>query len=230
MTLQPPPAPSNDEAISVLAADRARARRSLLVLGIIATTIALLALNRQAITDWWTSLTFEPGQFAQQLTTDIGLTAEGERIFLMAQPEVVSSEELAQACDVEESSHDSFTSGCYTVGGRIWILEPSFEFPKELVVVTAAHEMLHAAWFRFDAGERDRMRELLRSALIALPADHWLLDRMSVYSMDAPEKEYEELFAVMGTEVELDLGTALEGVYARYLTDRKALVERTTYF
>lgn len=233
MSLNPPTgavAEPDDPTAALLAADRVRARRRLLLLAVLALVIGLVAANRQALSDWWTSVTSSPTESALALAAQIGLTEEGERIFLMARPEVLGQTAFNQACSVDEDAPDHFTSGCYSAAGRIWILEANSDYPQSWVAVTAAHEMLHAAWYRFDAAERDRITALIREAVASLPEDHWLLERMTAYSEDAPEKEYEELFAVIGTEVSEHVGEELETVYRRYLVDRGALIERSLWF
>lgn len=150
------------------------------------------------------------------------LTDEGRRIFYDTHPRVLDGPNFAGKCD-----HDGAVIGCF-VGppGSIFIFEPADPRLAAEMVTTAAHELLHAAYATQSDEEHDTLRPLLEAELARLPADHPVRTEIAGSVGDHPEQRTTELFAYLGSQIAGDGGFAptLETVYARYISDRQALV------
>ena len=94
------------------------------------------------------------------------------------------------------------------------------------LVETVAHETLHAAWNRLDDAERAQLTPLLNAVVDAIPADDTIHQQIAGSVGAHAESRPTELFAYVGTQVWRDggLDPQLEAVYARFVTDRAALV------
>jgi hypothetical protein len=89
-------------------------------------------------------------------------------------------------------------------------------------IVTAAHEMLHAAYERLGAGERQNLDKLLQEQL-ARTTDQELLDLVKIYEKSEPGQELNELHSLFATEV-AELSPELETYYKKYFVDRQKVV------
>jgi hypothetical protein len=165
------------------------------------------------------------------LADEAFFTAEGREIFFDARPRILDEDELSQACDqrafVSDDSDSGRTVGCYTGYDVISIFKPDDARLRPMMVTTAAHEMLHAVYARLDPAERDDVDALVEAELLRVPADDGVHRQIAASVGDRSENRANELFAYLGSQVVLDSGFApeLEAYYARYFTDRDALVD-----
>lgn len=169
-----------------------------------------------AAADQLTVWTSPPDPDDVALADAIGFTAEGERIFFASRPEVESAARFNEDCPAE----GSIVLGCYT-RGRIYVYEVTDERLAGTNEVTAAHEMLHAAYERLGDDERARVDALVSAQIDALPADDPLRATVDAYPADQRLNEFHSRF---GTEVE-ELSPELEEHYARYFTDRSRIYD-----
>jgi chromosome segregation ATPase len=88
--------------------------------------------------------------------------------------------------------------------------------------VTAAHEMLHAAYARMSDDERAKVDRLTAEAVANL-TDERILEVVDNYRSDDPASVPNELHSILGTEVS-DLPQELEEHYARFFDDRQNVV------
>ncbi|HEX6365157.1 MAG TPA: hypothetical protein VF000_03350 [Agromyces sp.] len=159
------------------------------------------------------------------------LTEEGREIFFDARPRLRDDDEVSRECDQRafepDDSGGGTTVGCYNGYDVISILEPDDARLRPMMVTTAAHELLHAAYARLDAAERDEVDALVAAEILRVPADDAVHAQIAASVGDRSENLANELFAYLGSQVVLDGGFApeLEAYYARYFTDRYALVD-----
>ena len=94
------------------------------------------------IRDWWILRNYQPPAeivaFAQSTT----MTPKATREFYLAQPDLERKQTFGQNCPVGELS---LVLGCYN-GSRIYVLKVEKAELSKVMDVTAAHEMLHAAY------------------------------------------------------------------------------------
>jgi hypothetical protein len=110
--------------------------------------------------------------------------------------------------------------GCYSEG-NVYVYAVTDERLAGTVEVTAAHEMLHAAYERLSPDERARVDGLVEEAIAAIPEDDPVYADLALYPADQLADEWHSR---LGTEF-ADLPPALEQHYAVYFDDRAKVVE-----
>jgi hypothetical protein len=199
-----------------------------LALGFIAAQMAVFtgaswALdNRQKLSDRLTAWQFEPDDTLQVIIDGAGLSLEGSMYFSASLPEVVPAFEFDRFCTTREPGIGVL--GCYRVTEkRIYLYEVTDERLVSILPVVAAHEMLHASWFRFDQDTRDELAVLLEENFAKLPDDHRLRERIKQYEDNDPSSRIPELYAILGTEIS-PLTEELDDHYRRFFDDREQVV------
>ena len=178
--------------------------------------------NRQAISDRATAWQFEPDATIQDIVTQAGLSRTGELYLYASLPEVVPAFEFDKFCSRREPGIGVL--GCYRIQEqRIYLFDVTDARLRSIVPVVAAHEMLHAAWFRFDPALHQELGVLLEADFAKLPADHRLRDRIAQYEANDPNSRIPELYAILGTEI-APLSPELEEHFATYFDDRTKVV------
>ena len=203
-----------------------RVRRTLgflLFLALLAAAVFAM-LHRQEIQDHFRAVSFEPSPRAVQVLDDLDLTDAGRRIFLASHPTVDGSQHFSEQCAEVDHSEQGHVLGCYT-DEQIHLFDVADERVRGIVEVTAAHELLHAAYARLSEAERADLATRLREAYESLRGDHpELAERMAVYEHLSDAAFANELHSVLGTEVRA-LPRWLEDHYAQWFADRGALLD-----
>lgn len=178
--------------------------------------------NRQWLSDRAIARQFVPSEELRAYVADAGLSPEGEVYLFASVPEVVPAGEFDRYCSRDEPGIGVL--GCYRLAEkRIFLYDVTDDRLEPMEPVIAAHEMLHAAWDRFDERTQNDIATLLEEGFAALPDDHQLRERIASYEDFDPNSRIPELYALMGTEV-ATLPAALEEHYARFFTDRQRVV------
>jgi prefoldin subunit 5 len=195
-------------------------RRWPLVLGIVSTLMIVAVVvvvspwdrtRGQWLQDQFTVLTQPSPESIQAIADATGMSDEGRLIFLASTPEVEQADEFNDDCAVESQG----TLGCYD-GNDIYIYAVTDSRLKGTIEVTAAHEMLHAAYQRLSPDDRTRVDAMVAEAVDALPPDDPVFTDMAGYPKDQwPDEWHSRLGSEFG-----DLPPALETYYARYFDDR----------
>lgn len=190
------------------------------------TTATLVALSfliftyRQAIIDRFVVWRYTPSSAISSIAEQATLTDSGKFYFYASTPEIDSSDTFNKNCVRQEAT--SAILGCYYMQ-RIFLYDvKNNETLSGVKTVTAAHEMLHAAWERLSSSEQTRLGLLLESAYNKVKTSE-LATRMEYYARSQPGERTQELHSILGTEFN-DLGGELNDYYARYFKDRTALV------
>jgi hypothetical protein len=145
-----------------------------------------------------------------------GMSEEGELIYRASTPEVEDDDDFSEHCSIEGGA----VLGCY-YEGNVYVYAVTDERLAGTVEVTAAHEMLHAAYERLSPDERDRIDALVDEAIAAIPDDDPTFDDLELY----PAAQHaDEWHSRLGTEF-AELSPALEEHFARYFDDRAKVVE-----
>ena len=167
----------------------------------------------------------------EQVSNRIGLTDEGLAIFTATRPQLLNSAEFHDACgSASETSGDGSWAvvGCYYglggESGRVAVFRPGDDRLADQVVVTAAHEFLHAAYARLTPDQQDRLAPLLEARWSSIPADDPIQTSLASSVGGSSENRATEQFAYLGTELADAGDPALEDFYAPYFVDRQALV------
>lgn len=150
----------------------------------------------------------------------IGFTSRGGNIFYASQPTVQDKVEFNNSCGSTERT--AAILGCF-FEDRIYLYNVSNVELDGALEVTAAHEMLHAAYQRLSLLERDRIDSLIQAEYAKVKDLPMIKDLMDYYKTAEPGAELNELHSILGTTV-ADLSPELEDYYKRYFTDRAAIV------
>ena len=175
-----------------------------------------LLLNQQYVKDQITVWSYKPGDSIQRIEDRIDFTSKGKFYFYATQPEVDGSEKFNSDCPRQEVGNPIL--GCYTAG-RMYVYDVTDTQLDGIEEVTAAHEMLHAAWERMGTKDQTRIGSLLKTQYQTLTSNTDLTERMSYYQRTEPGEFENELHSILGTEID-SLSPELESYYSTYFTDR----------
>ncbi len=194
-------------------------------IGGVLATIAVLALTassvwhfRYDLSDWLILQNYEPPAAVEQLATESGMNAYGRRLYLVNRPQISNREAFATQCTTAEQT---IVLGCYN-GVSIYIFDVTDPRLYGVKQVTAAHEMLHAAYNRLSKQEQEHVNALTMTAFKRMN-DPRINELAQSYGKTEPGQVQNELHSILGTEVR-NLGPELEAYYAKYFSDRSKVV------
>lgn len=177
-------------------------------------------INHEYITDWLRAEQFQASSEVQQLVSSTTMTSRGQMLFYASSPQLESAEKFNEACGKVEKT--AAVLGCY-VSRQIYIYGINNEELPGIEDVTAAHEMLHAAYDRLSTKERRDVNNLLNQAALSLRADERFTKRIDAYDFADSDEKHNELHSIIGTEI-ANIDPALEEHYSRYFANRQAIV------
>ena len=148
----------------------------------------------------------------------IGLTDYGRRIFYVAEPKLQPAADFNRVCPESEGS---IVLGCYN-GQQIHIFTVQDARLDGIEEVTAAHELLHAAYDRLGASHKQQLNSWLEGIKQNL-TNQRIVEVIESYDHLGQDKLYNELHSIFGTEM-ANLPDYLEDYYASYFNDRQAIV------
>lgn len=192
---------------------------SWLILLALLISLSVAWAKRYDLLDWWRLRNYVPPARIVQLANDTTMTDEGRKLFYVNHPELNDELAFNQNCTISEQS---IVLGCYISGQGIYLFDVTDERLTGVQQVTAAHEMLHAAYERLSGSERKRIDTLTQQFFEQLQ-DVRIQDTVTSYRNRDPSVVPNELHSILATEV-VELPAELEAYYSRYFTDRKAVV------
>lgn len=199
---------------------------SLVVVLLLAAGVVGAAINIQYLQDTVAYRQYEPSAAVASLVTDSGMGERGKFLFYASKPLLSDADSFNQQCGKVEKS--AAILGCYN-GRNIYIYDIVDERLAGVRPTTAAHEMLHAAYKRLSAGEREKIDTLLEVEYDKLRGDKELAERMVFYEQTQPGERSNELHSIIGTEVSA-IDAELEAHYKRYFIDRsKVVTQHSSY-
>ena len=184
-----------------------RRKIDLFILLIVVFLGAFAANNAVSLGDWWHAKKYTPPTEIVELSENAGMNDAGKNLFYRFEPQLRDEQELAGLCDVKKL-------GC--IEGRfIYLLKPKTKAEHQRTVVTAAHEMLHAAYSRLSNDDKRALESLLEGEL-AKGTNSGIVQKLKVY----PKNEYyNEAHSFIGSETAY-LSPALELHYSKYFFER----------
>jgi hypothetical protein len=178
--------------------------------------------NRQFIADQIAVWSFDPSDTLVSYEQRSTMTDHASFLFRASKPAIDGTDNFGSVCGSAEAG--SGILGCYLpVTQTIVLYDVTNEQLDGIEDVVASHEMLHAAWDRLDEAERARLTTLLDAEAAALAGDAGFVERMALYAELEPGEHANELHSIIGTEVGT-ISPELETYYARYFSDRSALI------
>jgi hypothetical protein len=186
----------------------------LLVLGIVGV------LYGQQLTDMALASSFHPSERVAALNTRLQLTSEGTNLLYASHTNIEDKKEFNNSC--QSSERTAAILGCY-YRRQIHLFNVSNPELDGAIEVTAAHEMLHAAYERLNFFERARVDKLIEAEYDNLRKDPTIAEEMAYYQKAEPGAEINELHSIIGTTV-AQVSPELEHYYAQYFKDRASVV------
>ncbi len=195
--------------------------------GAITLVIYVGYTHRDEILDAWYLKDYQPPAKIASLADRATMTTYGRRLFYRSKPEVDAERQaLAAHCRIQNAK--TIELGCYLSTQKIYLLDIQQPELEMEMVVTAAHEMLHAAYDRLDGRERRRLNERLTSAAAALNNEK-LKQRLADYERLEPGERDNEIHSILGSEFG-GLPADLEEYYATFFANRQAVVRYSDQF
>lgn len=179
----------------------------------------LVYLNYQVIYDWWRLANYQPSQRVAEIAQKTTMSQYGQKLFYVNYPELLNKESFRQYCT---NAEQSIVLGCYIDGQGIYIFDVSDERLAGVQEVTAAHEMLHAAYDRLSEKDKQKVDAMTSSAFEAINNQR-IKESVEQYRSKDPTVVPNELHSILATEVR-SLPSDLEIYYKRYFSDRLAVV------
>ena len=179
--------------------------------------------NQRMIKDQLVAFQFETPESIASYIDQAGLSEQGSLYLRTSLPRVVPAYEFDRYCTRNEPGIGVL--GCYTTrDSRIFLYDVTDPRLESIEPVVAAHEMLHAVWFRMSGEDRAALEPLLEEAYVGLGPEHPLVERLATYEADDPASRYPELYSIIGTEIR-DIPGELEAHYAQYFENRSLVVD-----
>lgn len=194
----------------------------LLPLALTLMAVALILVNSRAIIDYAKLYNYTPPIEIAELADQTMMTDKARKLFYVNHPQVADRGSFNGACN--NRGERTIVLGCYhSVDRGIFLFEVSDPRLNGVKQVTAAHEMLHAAYDRLSSGDRERMDALLREFYNQKVQDKRIQDTIAAYEQSEPDDITNEMHSIFATEIS-DLTPELETYYADFFQDRKKVV------
>lgn len=181
-------------------------------------TILLVWFYRQDIYDWWRLRDYSPPHSVVALADRTTMTDKGRKIFYVNRPAISDASEFNTEC----SQETSIVLGCYAPGVGIFLYNVEDQRLVGVKEVTAAHEMLHAAYDRLSNEDRKRVDNLTQQAYAGVTNER-IKKTVEKYKTVDPGVVPNELHSILATEVK-ELPPELEAYYKQYFKNRTAVV------
>lgn len=176
--------------------------------------------QRQELYDWYRLRNYQPSAQIVALADATTMNDQARRMFYVHHPSLDDKAAFNLHCTETENS---IVLGCYIKHRGIYIFDVTDPRLNGIEEVTAAHEMLHAAYDRLSNSEREHIDTLTARAFDALK-DQRLNDTIERYRERDATIVANELHSILGTEVR-NLPQELEDYYKKYFNNRVAVVD-----
>ncbi|HET9850638.1 MAG TPA: hypothetical protein VFP35_03385 [Candidatus Saccharimonadales bacterium] len=192
--------------------------------GLLAIIVLLImALTHlQAIEDWQKLRGYNPPAAITELADQDTMTAYTRHVFYVNHPQIVSG--VANFRKDCPESEQTIVLGCYRSGQNgIFIYNVPNSQLYGIAQVTAAHEVLHAAYARLSSKDKAYVDGLLQDYYKHDLTDQRILGEIKLYKQTEPNNVVDEMHSVFGTEAD-NLPKPLENYYKRYFSNRSVIV------
>ena len=181
--------------------------------------VGLAWTQRQGIYDWYRLRGYDPPKVVAELARDTTMNNSARKLFYVNHPDIEGKDEFNQHCPQTEQT---IVLGCYVQNRGIYIYDVTDKRLEGIEEVTAAHELLHAAYDRLGGDERNSVIGMLQKTYAQLK-DTRIRKNVASYKK-AGADIYDELHSILGTEVR-NLPTELENYYKKYFNNRTLVVK-----
>jgi hypothetical protein len=195
---------------------------------------AILWINRIPVYDWAVLRNYSPPADVSNLAINSGMNEQGKKLFYIGKPLLLDSQQFNKSCINTEQTK---VLGCYVSYGisglsqvagivayNIYVYDINRPELEGIQEVTAAHEMLHAAYDRLSVSEKNRINELLVN-YYNKSNNETLRKTIESYAARDPNVVSNELHSILATEIR-SLPAELEQYYSNYFEDRDKVVDK----
>lgn len=191
------------------------------ILLIVVIALTVITLTRmQEIQDWFALRNYTPPARVSKLADDTTMNDSTKKIFYVNHPELNDKSTFNGHCRTTEQS---IVLGCYIENKGIFLLKVEDSRLNGVMEVTAAHEVLHAAYDRLSSEERKKV-DKMTADFFATIKDERIKNTVKNYQDKDSSVVPNELHSILGTEVS-SLSPELEEYYSRYFKDRKKIAK-----
>lgn len=198
-------------------------------IGVLTTLLFLISIlflalwQRQAILDWYALRNYDPTPPISNLASAATMTDSARKVFYVNHPKLVGRSSFNKFCP-DNGGEQTIVLGCYYSQQRgIYVFDIAEARLEGVEQVTAAHEMLHAAYDRLSDSERSRVDSLLEDYFKTKLTDKRIKEVIDSYRKTEPNDLVNEMHSIFGTEIS-SLPDELEEYYTRYFENRSRLV------
>lgn len=182
------------------------------------TFLAFGWTQRYTIYDYARTYNYEPPARIAAIADTTTMNDATTRMFYAYHPSLEGKDTFAQHCTVTEKTN---VLGCYVSSRGIYLYDITDQRLTGVEEVTAAHEVLHAAYERLSSSKRDQINALLMTTYRSITDDR-IRETIASYEESGADI-LNELHSILATEI-VDLPEELEDYYADYFDDRGAIV------
>lgn len=193
---------------------------------LVSTVLSLIVIGgsvfiysqRQQIYDWSRLQNYQPPADVSQLARDDTMTSYAQHMFYINHPDLTADKSFFnKQCGNKEQT---IVLGCYHGNQQgIYLYAITDARLTGIEQVTAAHEMLHAAYDRLSVSDRKNVDQMLQDFYTNDLHDKRIQDSIDLYKKIEPNDVVNEMHSVFGTEV-ANLPAPLENYYKKYFGDR----------
>jgi hypothetical protein len=191
------------------------------LVGAIAAGVLLLWRHEQ-VADWFVLRNYKAPASIGQLASDDTMTGAAQHYFYINRPSLEARDSFNQHCKNE--TEQTVVLGCYH-GNRqgIYLYTVTDSRLHGVEQTTAAHEMLHQAYDRLSAKDRNRINGLLEDYYKHALHDDMVKSQIDAYKKAEPDALDDEMHSLFGTEI-ATLPQPLESYYKQYFKGRSKVV------
>jgi hypothetical protein len=194
----------------------------LAILIILLVLLGVLALNKRNILDWFRLHNYNPPAAVMRLASEDTMTPYAKKIFKVNHPDIENKKVFNTNCP-NDGGEKTIVLGCYHSNQEgIYLLSVTDSRLEGVEQVTAAHEMLHAAYDRLSSSERSKVDVMLLNYYNHDLHNDRIRADLALYKQTEPHEVVNEMHSIFGTEI-ANLPPGLEQYYKRYFSDRERI-------
>jgi len=179
-------------------------------------------VEKRNIQDFFKLYNYHPPAAILNLAKDDTMTPYALKVFKVNHPSIEDKQTFNVNCP-NDGGEKTIVLGCYhSDQAGIFLLNVSDSRLYGVQQVTAAHEMLHAAYDRLSTSERKKVDAMLLNYYNHDLTNPRIKQDINLYKQTEPHDVVNEMHSVFGTEI-ANLPAPLENYYKRYFSDRQKI-------
>lgn len=190
--------------------------------GIVLAAIVVALYWGQPLRDWLQLRSYTPPTAISRLAEETTMTTKARQLFYLNKPAVLDRTDFNQRCP--SATEKTIVLGCYHgVQKGIYIFSVTDKQLHGVEQVTAAHEMLHAAYDRLSGAQKRSVNAMLLDYYDNDLRDERIKAVLQAYKKSEPNDLVNEMHSIFGTEI-MDLPHDLSVYYEQYFSNRSTVV------